>query len=119
MRNRRHQHLPLSKIAFENFGLDVSVDGQVCRFGLGKHRAVSIYQAGKKSAVTWTFVLRPLLRLNIEVNPVEALRWVNPIKLHDFPHMTQEFFPVFACFVGILARKQRFHPNIRSMEKGD
>jgi hypothetical protein len=67
--------------------------------------------------VARAFVFGALLGLDIEVNSVEPVGRMAPIKLHDRTNALQKLFPVFAGFIGVFARKQGFDSNVRPVKK--
>jgi len=63
--------------------LDVRIDGHAGRLRDCPYCAKCLGEAWQESKVAWAFIFRPLLRLYIQVNPIESIRRMPVIELHD------------------------------------
>src|ERR1700733_2865310 len=101
---RRQKHLALFEITLEKFVLDVGVYGHPGWFGYRSHSAKGLGQARQEPEVPWALVFRPLLRLHIQVNPVESISRMTLVELHDVPDMAQKRVAVFTGFICVRTR---------------
>jgi hypothetical protein len=113
----REEHFALIYGAFEQFVLDVRIDGQVGGFSEGASGAVGVDQARKKNEIAWAFVFRALLGLDVEVNAVEWIFRVVLVELDYVADVTQELFTVLAGLIGVGAVEESFNMNVIAMEK--
>jgi len=114
---RGQKHFALGEIALEKFVLNIRVNGHARRFCQNADCAESVGKPRLETQITGTFVFGALLRLDIQVNAVEAFRGVSAVELKDFPDVSEQRVAVLARFVGVSAGQQGLDSNIGSMEQ--
>ena len=72
-------------------------------------RYVSV-KSREESEIARAFVLRPLLRFDIQVYCIQTLR-VAAIEPHNLPHAIEEFLTMRSRLVGVRAGKQTGHSD--------
>jgi hypothetical protein len=118
-RHSGQKHLSPRRIALEKLVLDVGIYSHSRRLGLGAHDAIGVGEAGKKTKISRAFVFRPLLRLDVEVNPVETVAGMAAIELDNLPHTIEQLVSVLARLIGVDARKEGLDADSGAMHQAD
>jgi hypothetical protein len=112
-----HERAALLEASLEEFVLNIGVHRQTRRLRERAYRRVCLDQPRQEAQIAGTFVLRALLRLDVQVNTVDAGVGMLLVELHHGAHLRQELVAVPAALVSVRARQQGLHADPAVMQQ--